>query len=395
MAGARAKNQPITRVLAIVAVLAVVAALLLAALPGEHKKYLTASFPRTVSLYEGSDVRILGVPVGKVESVQPSGTDVTVKMWYDAKYDVPKDAQAVIISPAIVGDRFVQLTPVYHRGDGVLADNARLTSKSTSTPLELDEIYQSIDDLTVALGPDGANRKGALTSLLDSTAKNFAGQGQQFHQTISDLGRFTKTLDDNKEELFGTAREIERFVNALAENDGTVRRFNDSLASSADLLKDERQDLAAALHNLGVAMKAVSSFVRENRSSLSANIKGLNKVSKVLVKQRAALDEILQVAPTALTNLFHTYNPAAGTLDTRTNLGENISEVTTDPGRILCGILNETNPSPSQAQRFGEICSSLGKAVGRSAALGGSRSTQVTDVEHVDRSLGGIVEVKR
>src|SRR4051794_13867261 len=357
MAGNRAKGRGLTRILAVVAVLAVVAALVLAAMPDQEKKYVTASFPRTVSLYEGSDVRILGVPVGKVESVQPSGTDVTVKMWYDAKYDVPKDAQAVIISPAIVGDRFVQLTPVYHRGDGVLADNARLTSSSTSTPLELDEIYQSIDDLTVALGPDGANRKGALTSLLDSTAKNFAGQGQQFHQTISDLGRFTKTLDDNKEELFGTAREIERFVNALAENDGTVRRFNDSLASSADLLKDERQDLAVALHNLGIAMKAVSSFVRENRSSLSANIKGLNKVSKVLVKQRAALDEILQVAPTALTNLFHTYNPAAGTLDTRTNLGENISEITTDPGRILCGILNETNPNPSQAQRFGEICS--------------------------------------
>ena len=119
-----------------------------------------------------------------------------------------------------------------------------LTTKSTSTPLELDEIYQSIDDLTVALGPDGANKEGALTRLLDSTATNFDGQGAQFHQTIENLGKFTGTLDDNKEELFGTAREIERFVNALAKNDGTVRRFNDSLASAADLLKDERGDLA-------------------------------------------------------------------------------------------------------------------------------------------------------
>lgn len=393
MAGARVRGTSLTRILAVVAVLAVVAALVLAALPGQDKKYLTASFPRTVSLYQGSDVRILGVPVGKVESVQPSGTDVTVKMWYDAKYDVPKDAQAVIISPAIVGDRFVQLTPVFHQGDGVLENNAKLSAKRTSTPLELDEIYQSIDDLTVALGPNGANRQGALTTLLNSTAKNFAGQGEQFHQTIADLGKFTKTLDDNKDELFGTAREIERFVNALAKNDGTVRRFNDSLASSADLLKDERQDLAAALRNLGVAMKAVSSFVRENRTSLSQNIKGLNKVSKVLVKQRDALDEVLQVAPTALTNLFHTYNPAAGTLDTRTNLGQNISEITSDPGRILCGILNETRSNPTQAQKMGEICTALGKS--RSAALKAPPSTQVTDVEHVDRSLGGIVEVKR
>ena len=395
MAGTRAKGRGLTRILAVVAVLAVVAALVLAAMPDQEKKYVTASFPRTVSLYEGSDVRILGVPVGKVESVRPSGTDVTVKMWYDAKYDVPSDAQAVIISPAIVGDRFIQLTPVFKPGDKPLDSHAVMSTESTSTPLELDEIYQSIDDLTVALGPNGANREGALTSLLNSTAENFAGQGEQFHQTIKNLGKFTGTLDNNKEELFGTAREIERFVNALAKNDGTVRDFNDSLASAADLLKDERSDLAAALRNLGVAMKAVESFVRENRTSLSQNITGLNKVSKVLVRQRDALDEILQVAPTALTNLFHTYNPATGTLDTRTNLGENIGELTSDPARIICGILNQTSSNPTQAERLGRLCTSLGGALGRSGALRSAPSEKATDVEHIDRSLGGVVDVKR
>ena len=160
----------ITRILAVVAVLAVIVALVLVALPGQEKKYVTASFPRTVSLYEGSDVRILGVPVGKVETVRPSGTDVTVKMWYDAKYDVPSDAEAVIISPAIVGDRFIQLTPVFKQGDKPLDAHAVMSTKSTSTPLELDEIYQSFDDLTVELCPDGANSLGALTNLLDSTA---------------------------------------------------------------------------------------------------------------------------------------------------------------------------------------------------------------------------------
>ncbi len=166
----------VTRLLSLAVVAAIVVAGALLMVPDEDRKYLTAHFPRTVSLYEGSDVRILGVPVGAVESVTPTGTDVTVRMSYDAKYDVPADAEAVIISPAIVGDRFVQLTPVY-TGGPALADRATLSTASTSTPLELDEIYQSIDDLTVALGPEGANKEGALTRLLDSTARNFAGQG--------------------------------------------------------------------------------------------------------------------------------------------------------------------------------------------------------------------------
>ena len=140
----------------------------------------------------------------------------------------------------------------------MMADNAVLATKSTSTPLELDQIYQSIDDLTVALGPDGANDQGALSRLLDSTAKNFEGQGTQFHRTVENVSKLTGTLDDNKEELFGTARQVERFVNALATNDGTVRQFNDSLASAATCSRTSAQDLAAALRNLGIAMKARS-----------------------------------------------------------------------------------------------------------------------------------------
>ena len=75
MAGQSRARVGFTRVLSVIAVLAVVAAFGLFLLQQEpDRKTLTASFPRTVSLYEGSDVRILGVPVGKVTSVRPTGT---------------------------------------------------------------------------------------------------------------------------------------------------------------------------------------------------------------------------------------------------------------------------------------------------------------------------------
>ncbi len=378
----------LTRILSLVAVAAVVVAGVLLMMPQQEKKYVTASFPRTVSLYEGSDVRILGVPVGAVESVTPSGTDVTVKMWYDAKYKIPADAEAVIITPAIVGDRFIQLTPVYEGGP-VMADGATLSTEDTSTPLELDEIYQSIDDLTVALGPKGANKEGALTRLLDTTARNFAGQGDQFNQTIKDLGKLTGTLDNNKEELFGTARQLQRFVSVLAENDQTVRDFNQSLAGAADVLEGERADLAASLRNLGIAMQQVSGFVRENRESLGENIDGLNRVTRILVKQRDALDEVLHTAPLALNNLFLTYNPATGTLDTRSNQGETGGQIGANPAGFLCSLVAPNDPS-------GKACDSIKQALpgaGRAGALGSSGSTRQVPVEHVDKSLAGLVEV--
>ncbi len=68
----------------------------------EDRKTLTAEFPRTVSIYEGSDVRVLGIPVGQVDSVTPNGTTVTVKMSYESDIDIPADAKAVIVSPSVV-----------------------------------------------------------------------------------------------------------------------------------------------------------------------------------------------------------------------------------------------------------------------------------------------------
>jgi phospholipid/cholesterol/gamma-HCH transport system substrate-binding protein len=350
----------------------------------EERKTLTASFPRTVSVYEGSDVRVLGVPVGTVDTVTPSGTEVVVTMSYDPEVQIPADAKAVIIAPSIVGDRFIQLTPAYTGGE-VLASGEVIGVDRTATPLELDDIYDSLDDLNVALGPNGANENGALTDLLEVTADNFGGQGARFNQTISDFGDLSATLDDNKEELFSSLTEVQAFVSTLAENDTTVRQFNTSLADVSELLSGERQELVASLDNLGTALGQVKDFVETNQDVLGRDITKLNRVAKVLVKQRANLEEVLAVAPLALNNLYLTYNPQAGTLDTNANIGNLENQLINDPGLLLCTVVNSIDPT-------GALCDLVQGAAPRPAALAGSAAVAP---QVADPTLGGLVEVTR
>jgi phospholipid/cholesterol/gamma-HCH transport system substrate-binding protein len=376
-------------------VLLVIVATYLVFRPGSDQNTITADFPRTVSLYEGSDVKILGVPVGKVDKVTPIGTKVRVKLHFDAKYPVPAGAKAAIISPSIVGDRFVQLTPAYTSG-AKMQNGAHLGLDKTATPLELDEIFSSINDLDKALGPDAANKAdaggvGPLTRLLDSTARNLGGQGVEFNKTLKNVGAFTKTLADNKDALFNTLNKVEDFTSTLKTNDTTVRRFNDSLAQGANLLADERQDLAAVLRNLNTALVQVRSFVHENRASLSSNIAGLNQISKVLVKRRDALDEILRAAPAALNNLYLAGNVKQGTLDTRDNLGEVVSKLTDDPLTTLCTLLGSGNAA---------ACNTLKSALGnvklpRPKPFAGDPSAKPRIVEPIDKSMGGLVGSSR
>lgn len=383
------------RVLAVpkvIAVLVVVALLVVATVafwPGTDKRFVTAYFSRTISLYEGSDVKVLGVPVGQVQTVDPLGTKVRVKMWIEEDVKIPADAKAVIITPAVVGDRFVQFAPAY-TGGPVLADGAVLEQEQTQTPLELDEIYQSIDDLSRGLGPEGANKDGSLSRLLDATAKNVDGQGAQINQTITDVGRLTGTLDNNKEELFASLEQLARFTATLKANDADIKAFNKDLARLSQFLEGERGDLAQALETLSVAMREVSRFVRENRDLVRKDVEGLTQISQVLVKQRKALEESLDVAPLALSNLALAYNPNTGTLDQRTNVSANERQLANDPDVFLCALVN-------QADNSKKACDAIKDAIDGREGL--QRSTpfreraaqqEPVEIEHVDPSLAGL-----
>jgi phospholipid/cholesterol/gamma-HCH transport system substrate-binding protein len=370
------------------AVIALVTAAVLTMVGGDDSKRLVAHFPRTVSLYEGSEVRVLGVPIGTVEKVTPSGTDVEVTMAYDAGVQLPADAKAALVAPSIVGDRYIQITPVFHEGGQVMADNTELEVAQTAVPIELDQIFESLDTLNVALGPNGANENGALSDLLTVAADNFDGQGANFNSTIKNVAKLTDTLANNKDELFGSAEQLGRFIDTLAKNDETVRGFNQSLADVSSLLKGEREELTASLKNLSTALTQVSSFVTDNREILGRNIKGLNRVSKVLVKQRDALEQVLKVGPLALNNLAMTYNPQAGTLDTRANLGELPGQIAADPALYLCGLT-------SQVKGAAGVCDTIKQVLPRSGALTeGSTLPSSPDLKF-DPSLGGLVAVQR
>ncbi|HLL37440.1 MAG TPA: MCE family protein [Streptomyces sp.] len=369
------------KAVALVTALAIVAALAVALWPRTDTVRVTAYFPRTVGIYPGSDVRVLGVRIGEVAEIEPEGRRVRVVLEYDAERKVPAGAQAAIINSSVVSDRYVQLLPVYRKGP-VLRDGAVIPEARTAVPVELDRIFDSLHTTAEALGPDGANEDGSLARLLGVSAETLEGQGDDIHRTVEDLSKAVTTLSDGRGDLFGTVRNLQVFTSALAADDQSVRTFTGTLAEVAEQLAGEREDLALALKHLGTALGDVADFVKDNKKSLTANVKGLSKVTKVLVTQRAALEELLEVAPTGLSNLQNAYNPSSGTLDTRNN-----PDHPQDPAALLCSILRTTGEKSADCAELERLFDSLPELPDPSrlpAAPAGTGS--------VDRTLGGILE---
>jgi virulence factor Mce-like protein len=297
---------------------------------------VTAWFTQTVGLYPGSDVRVLGIPIGSVTDVVPEGDRVRVSMLIDDGYDIPAKADAVVLAPSLVSDRYVQFAPVYDGGEK-MKDGAKVPLERTATPVELDQVYGALDQLSADLGPNGANKNGALSDLVDVGAKNLDGNGAALNRTLKGFSQAVETLSDHRDDLFSSMDNLQTFTSALATIDAQVGQFNQNMAAVADQLAQERQDLASAITLLNKALSDVAGFVQQNRTLLTTNVNRLADVTLALVQQRQALAEVLDVAPAALGNLAHAYNPDYGTLDTRDN-----SVGSTAPEVIVCQILAAT-----------------------------------------------------
>lgn len=333
-------RRRIGRIIAVVAVLALVAAGGVWVFGGTGDKRITAYFSRAVGVYPGSDVQVLGVRVGTVESVTPRGERVEVVFTLDDEVAVAADTNAVVVAPSVVSDRYLQLTDLA-RGGRELADGAVIQLDRTATPIELDELYASLNTLVSALGPDGANSDGALSELLETGAENLDGNGAAFNETVRNFAAAAQTLSGSADDLFGTVDELQQFTTMLAGNDRQVQSVNTQLDQVWRTLSADREELSTALNTLALALSDIQRFVQDNRARIKSNVDKLAATTQLLVDNRASLAEALDVAPLAVTNVLNAFDPESETLQGRALLLEYYADLPPMPLPVSDGSVAE------------------------------------------------------
>src|SRR4051812_38236964 len=334
---------PVRRGVAAVVALALAIAAVAFVRSGGDVKTGTAFFPKAIHVYKGSEVSVLGVRIGTVTRVHPEGTQVRVDFEYDASQKIPADAFAVFVEPTLVADRALQLAPVYDGGP-VLADHAVIPLAKTEVPIELDDFNRNLSRLAAALGPNGANREGAVGRAITVGADNLRGQGTALNGTITNLSDLMTTLDDSKDALFDTVHNLQLFSGALAEHDAETRSFTTNLASVSAQLDSERDTFAAAIHEVGVALDQVKSFVKSNRELVATDIGELSRVTTILAKERVLLAHIADIGAVGVGNYPHMYTPSARTYNARFDNNDRQD----NPALFVCQLYESVGGSPQQ-----------------------------------------------
>ena len=274
----------------------------------EDRYTITAQFVSTPGLYADNNVDILGIPTGKIVSISPKPHYVEVKLDLPAHVKIPANAQAVVMAPNPVSDRFVELYPPYTEGP-VLKGGATIPLSRTIVPLELDDVFRSVAEFSTALGPDGANKDGALSDVLHAFAKLANGQGADLHTAITRIAAALPALTAHPDQLAKLINGLNTLTTTLAARDSTINSLYNDLAGATTELAGERQTIAVAVANLQSGLQQVSTFIKTNQDSIGASVRDLTTTVSTIMSEQKALIQTFDVAPLGFQNFNRSIQP--------------------------------------------------------------------------------------
>jgi phospholipid/cholesterol/gamma-HCH transport system substrate-binding protein len=312
------------------------------------KTHLVAYFDNSNGIFPGDEVRILGVPVGAIDSIEPQPQRAKITFWVDDKYDVPADAKAVILAPQLVTARAIQLTPVY-TGGAVMADGAVIPEDRTAVPVEWDELRVQLEKLAEMLQPTQPGDVSTLGALINTGADNLRGQGPSIRDTVIKMAQAFSVLGDHSNDLFSSVKNLSTLVSALQSSSDLMAQLNRNLAAVSALLADDPHEVGRAVDDLNTAVGDVQSFVADNRETVGTTFDKLTSVSQALVDSIDDLKQFLHLAPGTLQGLSNIYQPAQAALSTAPVVN-NLA----NPIEFLCGAVQAA--SRLGAEQSSKLC---------------------------------------
>lgn len=314
----------------------------------DRRTTVVAYFDNSNGIFVGDEVRILGVPVGRIDKIEPQPERVRITFWYHDKYQVPADAKAVILSPSLVTARAIQLIPAYTSGPE-LQNNAVIPEDRTAVPVEWDDLRQQLERLAETLQPTQPGGVSTLGSLVTTTANNLRGQGANIRDTIIKLSQAISALSDHSSDLFSTVKNLSILVSALQSSGDLMRQLNQNLASATGLLADDPNEVGNAVSAINAVVGDVQRFVADNRESLGTTSDKLASVSTALNNSLPDIEQTLHIAPNEMQNFLNIYQPAQGTLS-----GAQAYNNFANPITFLCGAIQAA--SRLGAEQSAKLC---------------------------------------
>jgi phospholipid/cholesterol/gamma-HCH transport system substrate-binding protein len=326
----------------------------------EPRTTIVAEFPQAEGIYPGSKVSVLGVPIGSVDTVEPNGPGVRVTLSLPQGTKVPANAQAWVMSPAVISDQYVELTPAYTQGEA-MPDGGIIPATRAHAPVKWDDLMTSLNTLLTTFTPGDGKQGAPLGELLHSAAQLLDGHGQQFKDAITQVNQTSGFVAGQLPDVAGLLDTLSTLVSTLDKNKGAVDAVTSSVNLAADEFGKQQDNIASTIGNLSVAMDDLAKLLKDHGATLTKDVTQAGALAGDLAQRQRQLAEILDTLPLAGQNISNAVSPD-DKLRVRLDFSTNLTQF--EAGQQLCarfpiplcsgaGLVNPIAFPPAAGDPFG------------------------------------------
>ncbi len=245
-----------------------------------------ASFAESGGLKVNDEVRIAGVRVGKVNSVELK--DGVVRVSFKVKTDSTFGDQtnAAIKVKTLLGAMYLSLEP---EGDGQLEEGSTIPVERTTSPFDVVDAFEGLAETSAEIDTDQLAE--SLTTFADLTRNT----PEEFKNALSGVSALSETVASRDAEINSLLKNLESVssvFNARDEDLVTLMRDSDVLFRALVGRRD-------AVHNLLVSTSTLSreltALVSQSRADLKPALAHLENVLAVLNKNQDNIDNSLRL----------------------------------------------------------------------------------------------------
>ncbi len=263
------------------------------------RKY-KAVFSDATGVVKGDDIRIAGVKVGSVKSVEIVGRTRAEITFSVAKTSmVTKSSTATIRYRNLVGQRYISMTQGVGNLDR-LSENSTIPISRTQPALDLTVLFNGFKPLFAALSPADINKLSA------EVISVFQGEGGNFNQLLTSTASLTNTLADRDQVIGDVIDNLNSVLGTLAGRDKQLNSLITEFKNFMTGLVKDKDAILNSLDSVSALSNETSDLVVGIRPSLVKDVKGLRQVAGNLNKNRGELDRAMQVLPIKLDKIGRT-----------------------------------------------------------------------------------------
>jgi virulence factor Mce-like protein len=305
----------------VIAILAGVLAGYLALGRGQGCYELVAYFPRAVSVFPSSDVRVLGLGAGTVKSVEIEDNKVRVVMRIHDDVPVPADVRAQIVPQSLIGERYIQLSPAYEDGMATAKPGQIIDEDHTITPVEPDEALAAVKEFLDSLDPKNLGR------LVTNLESDLNGNGQALNDMLASLTDVVSTFASKDEALGRLVDSFDKLTATLATREQQLGQVLDAFAQASQVLADERTSIEGLVGGLADLSRDGLKLVGDHSKDLRTDIQTLTDAAAIIDANLSSVDKLLTAGPLLATGLEGAYDAPSRTISLRNNFSPLIPEL--------------------------------------------------------------------